>query len=125
MEEVERMVKPISTQVHGVLDYLTAGMLVAAPRLLGWDGRVTRLLTMAGASAAAYSLLTRYELGALKALPMPAHLALDMGSGALLVAAPVTLVRGEGEMTASALVGIGLYEIVVAALTQTTPGGTT
>jgi hypothetical protein len=118
------MVKPISTRVHGVLDYLTAGTLVVAPRLLGWDGRVTRLLTVAGMGAAAYSLLTRYELGALKVLPMPAHLALDMGSGAMLVAAPVTLVRGEGETTTAALVGIGLYEIAVAALTRTTPSGT-
>lgn len=115
------MTKPMSTRVHGALDYLTAGALVAAPRLLGWDGRVTRLLTYAGTGAAAYSLLTRYEWGALKVLPMPAHLLLDAGSGALMVAAPFTLVQHEGEAIAAALIGVGLFELTVAALTQTAP----
>ena len=35
----------MSTRTHGVLDFLTAGTLVALPRALGWGERVTSTLT--------------------------------------------------------------------------------
>ncbi len=38
----------------------------------------------AGAAGTGYSQITAYELGALKVLPMPVHLALDAAKGALL-----------------------------------------
>ena len=70
--------KLLSTRTHGVVDYLTAGTLLALPRAMGWGDRVTNLLTGAALGTVAYSLLTRYELGAVKVLPMKAHLALDL-----------------------------------------------
>jgi hypothetical protein len=115
-------VKPLSTRAHGVLDYLTVGLLLALPRALGWDRPVTRLLTGAAVGTLAYSALTRYELGPLKLLPMPAHLALDGASGALFVAAPAFL-AGERAATKAALIGIGLFEIAAALLTRTTVAG--
>jgi hypothetical protein len=45
-------------------------------------------LQLAGARATAYSLLTDYELGLVRMPPMPAHLALDAMSGALLTPSP-------------------------------------
>jgi hypothetical protein len=80
----------ISTKTHGMLDYVTGATLLALPKALGLDDvpASARVLRMAGAGAAAYSLLTDYELGALKVLPMPAHLALDAASGALLASSP-------------------------------------
>ena len=102
--------KPISTRAHGVLDYLTAGTLLALPRMMGWGPGATRLLT-------------RYELGLVKKLPMKGHLALDGMSGALLCVAPFLLLdEDEGDATGP-LVGLGLFEIVVPLLTQTTPRG--
>src|SRR3954452_19407841 len=114
--------KPLSTRTHGVLDYLTAGLLLALPRALGWDRPVTCLLTGAAAGTLAYSALTRYELGPIKLLPMPAHLALDGASGARFVAAPAFLTR-EPAGTRASLVGIGLFEIAAALLTRTTIAG--
>jgi hypothetical protein len=81
-------VKPISTRTHGILDYLTAGALLALPRALGWSAPVTKLVTGAALGTLAYSALTRYELAPAKVLPMRAHLALDGLSGALFAAAP-------------------------------------
>lgn len=80
----------IPTQVHGVLDYLTGGALLAAPGLLGLqdEPRAALALRLAGGGATIYSLLTDYELGLLKVLPMPAHLALDAMSGVLLASSP-------------------------------------
>ena len=45
-------------------------------------------MRLAGTGAIAYSLLTDYELGLMRLLHMPAHLALDAMSGALLVSSP-------------------------------------
>jgi hypothetical protein len=85
--------KPISTSVHGILDYVSVGALLAAPRLFGWNSAVRQLLSVAALGTLGYSLMTRYGLGLIKALPMQAHLALDAASGALLCAAPLSSAR--------------------------------
>jgi hypothetical protein len=112
-------VKPISTRTHGILDYLTAGALLALPRALGWSAPVTKLVTGAALGTLAYSALTRYELAPAKVLPMRAHLALDGLSGALFAAAPF-LLPAEPQGTRRALTGIGLFELAVVLLTRTT-----
>ena len=80
----------IPTQIHGVIDYVTGGALLAAPKLLGLDGDspASTVFRLAGGGATAYSLLTDYELGLVKVLPMRTHLALDAASGALIAASP-------------------------------------
>lgn len=117
------MNKPISTKVHGVLDYLTAPTLFTLPRVMGWGKKTTTLLTGAALGLLGYSVLTRYELGLIRVLPMPGHLALDMASGGMLLAAPFTLLdkhERSGPVTA-ALVGFGVFEVAASLLTQTQP----
>jgi len=115
-------VKFIPTRVHGVLDYLTAGVLIAAPSLLGFrKGDARTWLPMAlGVGTIAYSLFTDYELGLIKVIPMPVHLALDAANGALLSASPWLF--GFAEDVATPHLGLGLFEIGAAACTQSTPG---
>ena len=110
----------ISTKTHGVLDYLTAGTLLALPRALGWSPSVTKLLTGAAAGTIAYSRLTRYELGVVRVLPMTGHLTLDALSGALICAAPA-LLRDEDAAVSAALVGIGAFELGAALATEPAP----
>lgn len=110
------MTKPISTQVHGVLDYLSAGTLLALPRMLNWGSAITNVLTVAGASTVVYSLLTRYELGAAKVLPMHTHLALDGINGALVATLPLIFPR-DNKNTAM-LVSLGLFEVAASMLTE-------
>src|SRR3954466_1777092 len=80
----------IPTRVHGFLDYIVGLLLILAPWLFGFahHGAATWMPVILGAGALVYSLFTRYELGAVKAIPMPAHLALDGLSGLLLAASP-------------------------------------
>ncbi|HEV2094722.1 MAG TPA: hypothetical protein VGR18_16310 [Rubrobacter sp.] len=81
----------IPTGVHGVLDYLASGANLAFPAVLGlhddapWPALVPRIDGVAGA---AYSLITDYELGALRVLPMPAHLAFDAAKGLFMASSP-------------------------------------
>lgn len=110
--------KIISTKMHGLLDYLTAGALMVAPRVLGWSEGVTRMMTGAALGTVGYSALTSYELGPIKMLPMRIHLALDALSGALFCGGPL-LFPNERASVRRALLGIGLFELAVTLLSQT------
>lgn len=107
----------ISTKLHGVLDYATAPLLLALPRQLGWSPAAQRILTGAAVATAVYSMLTRYELGVVRALPMPAHLALDAMSGLGLLVAGLTL-PGKSPGEQAGLIGLGLFELGAALLTE-------
>src|SRR5215212_7579455 len=111
----------IPTRVHGLLDYLTAGALIAAPSLLGFrkHGMQTWLPVALGVGTIGYSVLTDYELGLFKIIPMPMHLALDAANGALLAASPWLF--GFAEDVSAPHLRLGLFEIVVTASSQTAP----
>jgi len=86
----EMSLRVIPTGVHGALDYLASGINLAFPGFLdlndsAWASLIPRVEGVAGAG---YSLITDYELGAFKVLPMPAHLALDAAKGAFLASSP-------------------------------------
>jgi len=80
----------ISTRIHGCIDYAVGAFLFAAPYLFGFaTGGAKQWVTMAlGAFAIGYSLLTRYELGAVPVLSMRGHLAFDVAFALLLGASP-------------------------------------
>jgi hypothetical protein len=111
--------KLIPTRVHGVLDYLTGLALIAIPLLFNWPQPEATIFMVLGGGALVYSLLTRYELGVFKLLPMPVHLVLDLLSGLFLVAAPfIGLVR---EDLQGWFWAFGIFEIAAALLTSTRP----
>ena len=114
------MKKLFSTKTHGVLDYVTAGQLMMLPRMLGWSDSVTSFMTSMGLGTVGYSLLTRYEYGPFKVLPMTAHLAIDAMNGALFCAAPVLFPK-ESSTVKATLVGLGLFEFMAALTTETEP----
>ena len=114
----------IPTSVHGVLDYVTGSALLAAPELFRLKDVPSAALTprLTGAGATAYSLLTDYEFGVVRLLPMPVHLALDAMSGALLATSPWLLgyaKNGPRYWLPHALVGAS--EILAALSTKTQP----
>jgi hypothetical protein len=114
----------VPTSVHGVLDYLTGSALLAAPELLRLKDVPSSALAfhLAGGGAAAYSLLTDYELGVKKIVPMPVHLMLDATSGALLAASPWVFGSAKnGTRYWLPHVFVGLFEILAAGTTKTRP----
>jgi len=110
----------ISTRTHGILDYLTAGAALLVPRLLGCNRKFTDAMTMLAVGKLGYSMMTRHELGLIKLIPMKAHLAMDTLGGAAMAALP--FLTDEDDPTATAFaVGMGIFDIAAAPLTQTTP----
>ena len=112
----------IPMRVHGVLDHLIGGPLLSAPKVLGLNDvpASARVLRLAGGGAIFYSLLTDYELGTVKLLPMPAHLAMDAASGVLLASSPwVFGFAKEGPRYWLPHVAVGTTEMLAAATTKT------
>lgn len=111
----------ISTKTHGVVDYATALLLIAAPYLFGFaNGGAAQWTPMIlGLVVAAYSLMTDYELGATRKIPMPTHLMLDLGGGVLLAVSPWLF--GFAHQVYWPHLLVGLFEIVVSLTTQRTP----
>jgi hypothetical protein len=116
--------RKVPTSVHGIVDYVAAPVLIAAPDIF----RMRQLSPAAiaprvtGAAAAAYSALTDYELGVRRLIPMRVHLALDAVGGTVLGALPwVTgsARNGKRYWLPHALVGAG--EIALALTTRTKP----
>src|SRR5919202_6542914 len=80
----------IPTKVHGILDYASGALFIASRWLFGFaDKPAAKWVPLAaGGAALGSSLFTDYELGAVRKIPMPAHLGLDVAEGALLAASP-------------------------------------
>src|SRR5436190_853438 len=81
--------KPINTKLHGIIDYAFAFVL-----LLPWitdfnqASRDTIMLSSVGILVVFTSVLTDYEFGLIKLIPMRVHLVLDILISIFLVATP-------------------------------------
>jgi hypothetical protein len=111
----------IPRRVHGFLDYAMGMLLIIAPWLFGFaaGGAETWVPVILGAGAIGYSLLTDYELGVVRQIPMTAHLGLDAGSGIILAASP--WIFGFAEIVYLPHLVLGLVEIGAALTTERTP----
>ena len=80
----------IPTRTHGVIDYVVGALLIAVPYLLGFaDGTAAQWVPqLLGLVAIGGAMLTDYELGVMRVIPMPVHLGIDIASGVLLAASP-------------------------------------
>ena len=114
----------IPTRVHAVLDYLTGLLLIAAPWAFGFaDSRPATIVAVAfGVATIGYSLITRYELGLVRLLPMTAHLSIDLAAGVLLASSPIVL--GFANRITWPHLAVGVFEILAALVTARRPGAT-
>jgi hypothetical protein len=80
----------IDSRIHGVLDYLMGVLLIASPWLLGFaNGSAAQWIpVIVGVMIIGQSLMTDYEMGAVKVIPLPVHLNLDIISGIFLAISP-------------------------------------
>src|SRR3954462_4839083 len=111
----------VPTRVHGMLDYLVGALLVVVPLVVSSPGSGARFWVPAAlvAGAIVSALATDYELGVVRLLPMPAPLALDALSGALLAASPWLF--GFADRVRAPHLLAGLFEIAGGAGTGTPP----
>jgi hypothetical protein len=80
----------ISTRIYGILSYLTGAFLVLAPFLFGFahGGPAQNVTLLTGIVIIAMSLLTSFEYGVIKIIPMYIRLGLDALIGIFLIMSP-------------------------------------
>ena len=112
----------IPTRTHGILDYLVGVVLIIAPWLFGFSdgGPEMWVPIILGAGLILYSLLTNYELGVARVIPMSTHLLLDIASGIVLAVSP--WIFGFADEIWWPHVVVGILEILAGLMTQTVPG---
>ena len=113
----------IPTRVHGVVDYVVGALLIVVPYILGFaDGTAAQYVPqLLGVVAIGGSLLTDYERGVMRVIPMPVHLMVDIGSGALLALSPWLF--GFSDQVFWPHLIVGLMEIGAGLTTSTVPEG--
>ncbi|MRR30530.1 hypothetical protein EG834_09460, partial [bacterium] len=111
----------IPTRTHGVLDYIMGLLLIAVPWLLDFarGGAETWVPVILGVGVLVYSLLTHYELGVVRLIPMPTHLLLNLVGGAFLAVSPWLF--GFADYVWAPHLIFGLLEVGAALMTVSTP----
>lgn len=112
------MTKPISTRVHGIIDYTWVAAASSAATRVNGSTSTARLLRRAAAVATASSFFTRYEGGAVRIMPMKGHLAMDALLCGGLIASPWYLPAAERRYAAIP-VALGIVGLIAGMLTET------
>lgn len=83
------MKKPVSTRLHGFIDYLICSGLLL-PYIMNYAPAATDtiILTVLGTAALLVNLLTNYEYSLMHLISMKAHLAFDFVLGLVLIVLP-------------------------------------
>lgn len=80
----------ISTRAHSTFDYIMGLLLISIPFLFGFHlgGWETWVPIIIGSVMLVYSILTQYELGVAKFIPLSIHFVLDLICGLFLAFSP-------------------------------------
>jgi hypothetical protein len=81
---------PISLTMHAAAEPLLAALLIAAPFLFAFSGRgaPTAVAIVGGIAVLIIAMSTDWRLSLIRAIPVPAHIALDFVVAGLLIASP-------------------------------------
>ncbi|WP_137388003.1 SPW repeat protein [Rhodoligotrophos defluvii] len=111
----------IPTKIHGALDYVLGIVLIVSPWLFGFanGGAAQWIPILLGAGVIVYSLFTDYELGVVSAIPMTAHLGLDVVGGLFLAISPWLF--GFADQVLWPHLIFGILEVGAGLMTSTTP----
>jgi hypothetical protein len=107
---------------HGILDYMSGLLLLAGPNLFGFDeigGAPAWIPPIVGMMILLQALMTDYELGAMKVVPIATHLMMDYVIGAFLVVAPFVFgISNRSRAATVLLLTMGVVAFAAAAMTE-------
>jgi len=89
--------KFISPKVHGFIDYLAVILLFASPSVFGFNGLVAWFTYALGVVHLLLTLLTDYNAGLLKVIPLPLHGFIEFLVGVVLIVLAYTLFKDDSD----------------------------
>jgi hypothetical protein len=103
------------------MDYLMGLLLLASPWLFGFarGGAETAVPVVLAIMMLLLSIMTNYELGLVKMIPMKVHLGMDLVSGLFLAASP--WIFGFSDYVFVPHLILGLLEVMASLTTQDVP----
>jgi hypothetical protein len=110
---------PIPAFAHGVIEYLAAALLIAAPFLLSFDnGTATAVSIAAGVLVLVLTSCTALPTGIIKSIPVQAHVVVDYLIALVLIASPFLFgFTADGTATAFFIV-LGVVHLLVTIATR-------
>ena len=113
---------PIPPLVHGILDYVLAGVLIAAPFILSFDETAATVLAIvAGLGALLLAAFTAWTTGIVKSIPVVAHAILDYLLCILLIVSPFLFGFNDDDTAGAFFVVLGIAGLLLTVATRFTP----
>lgn len=111
----------IPTKTHAYLDYASGAILILAPWIFNFanGGAAQWVPIVIGAAIIMMAIFTNYEAGAVKKIPMNAHLSIDVITGLFLAVSPWLF--GFADLIIWPHLVMGILEIGAGLMTQKTP----
>lgn len=114
------MEKLIPRPIHAAIDYAYAAVVASAPETIGFKENKTATALCRGVAGgvAVYSLLTRYELGAVPVIPFKAHLTADVIGGFFAMSAPYVFGFSGNRAARNTFLAAGAFSVAAGLLTR-------
>jgi len=88
--------KFISPKLHGIIDFVVVLFLLASPMLFGMNGFLAIFTYALGLVHLALTLLTDFNAGVVKVIPLPIHGVIELIVGIALMVLAFTLFKDSG-----------------------------
>jgi hypothetical protein len=111
----------IPTRIHGILDYLVGIVLIAAPWLLNFNhgGAETWVPVIIGIVILLQTIMTNFEGGMFRVIPVGTHLTMDFFIGLFLAISPWLF--GFADLVWGPHVLFGVVAVLASLTTHTVP----
>ncbi len=105
---------PIPAFVHGVLEYLIAALLIAAPFLADFeDDTAVGVSIAAGVLVLVITASTALPTGLIKSIPVQAHAILDYLIALVLIASPFLFAFSDDGTATAFFVALGVLHLLI------------
>jgi hypothetical protein len=110
--------KFLNPKIHAYLDYALAIALALSPMLFEFIGTARILCYALAAAILVLSLLTRYPLGVIRAIPFKIHGYIELAAGLFTLAAP-WIFNFEGiDLARNLFIGVGVLVVALFVVTD-------
>jgi hypothetical protein len=115
---------PIPAWAHGLLEYATAVLFIAAPFIFGFDdGGAKAVSIAAGVVLLLFTGFSELSTGLSKSIPIAAHALLDYVFAVLFVAMPFLVGFSDETAPTVFFIAIGVFWLLLAIATRYAPEG--